>query len=177
MHVNTFIFDLCYDLEGNSSESVVKADIIFIFHFFTAGLHSYDIDNPYMDSSSVAQEDTQNQILDRTFLAWEDVEEDTYTLGNLCLCLYYPHKDYSNFDHLGQIFLKVIRYLMLESQDTVASEKDVDVQLEDVEAAVQFENLLQMACSKDDKANGKTFGFDTHTYCLYCISIYSKYFA
>jgi hypothetical protein len=54
MHVNTFIFDLCYDLEGNSSESVVKADIIFIFHFFTAGLHSYDIDNPYMDSSSVA---------------------------------------------------------------------------------------------------------------------------
>jgi hypothetical protein len=52
--VDIYDFDLRYDLEGNASEDVVQSDIILIFHFFTADLHNYCIDTPYMDSSSGA---------------------------------------------------------------------------------------------------------------------------
>lgn len=45
-------------------------------------------------------------------------------------------------------------------------EKDVDLHLEDVEIAVRAENGLEVAYSKDDKANDKVFDSDNHTYCL-----------
>lgn len=150
----------CFDQEDKEPE----LDINLLCHFFTADSHTCYIDNPNMDSSQNAQEDIENSVQeDMTLLAYQDVEEDTYTLENLYLYLY-------------------INCLKNEEKNTfeaeVLNEKNADLESKGVETFGHAENEQEIAYSKENKASDRAFDLSTHTYCLdFYLSISVKHFS